>query len=46
MALMPDSLKDVADENLVTELSNLDNSKMPLPEKVRDILESIWIDIE
>jgi hypothetical protein len=42
-ALIPDSLRDVAEEYLRRELKIVSNSDMPLPEKILDILESILI---
>ena len=44
IALIPDSLRPAAAEYLVSELNVLDKSKTPLPEKVADILESMWLD--
>ena len=42
-ALIPDSLRDVAEEYLRRELEIVSNSNTPLPEKILDILESIFI---
>lgn len=42
-ALIPDSLRDVAEEYLRRELEIVSDSDMPLPEKILDILESIFI---
>jgi len=42
--LIPDSLKGVAGEYLMAELSSLDRNTTPLPGNVVEILESIWID--
>jgi hypothetical protein len=45
LALIPDSLKDVAAEMLRRELSGFDNKMMtPLPEKVDDLVERIWFE--
>lgn len=43
LALIPDSLKEVASEMLKQELQSSDEMmKSPLPEKVVDVLERIW----
>jgi hypothetical protein len=43
--LIPDSLKEVAEDYLRTELGLLKNSESaPLPENILDIVESIWLD--
>ena len=43
--LIPDSLKEVAEDYLRTELDLLKNSESTLlPENIQDIVESIWLD--
>ena len=42
IALVPDSLRDLAVDYLKIELAN--DASTPLPEKVVEILESMWID--
>ena len=48
IALIPDSLSGVAREYLMAELdhglSDGNDNETPLPEKVVDILESMWVD--
>ncbi|KAL7525282.1 hypothetical protein ACHAXR_000932, partial [Thalassiosira sp. AJA248-18] len=44
IALIPDSLRPVAVECLMSELDALNNSNGPLPEKIADVVQSIWID--
>jgi len=42
--LIPDSLRDEAKDRLIAELDVLRTKEAFLPEKVVDILESVWID--
>jgi len=43
-ALIPDSLRGLAVEVFKTEMNGLNNDTTPLPEKVIDILESVWLE--
>ena len=43
-ALIPDSLRGLAVEVLKMEMNGLNNDTTQLPEKVIDILESVWLE--
>ncbi|KAL9189717.1 hypothetical protein ACHAXT_009392 [Thalassiosira profunda] len=44
LAVIPESLRDVAAELLSSELDAMNRNNMPLPEKVVDIVEGLWLD--